>query len=278
VTEIGDSNTGLTVEVDGGTPFVLTWAAATNVGRKRAANEDSFVAKFPIFAVADGMGGHSAGDVASAAVVTRLGEIATGSFIETAAVERALQLATDDITLVGETEFGIGTTVTGVALTMHEGEAYFAVFNIGDSRVYLLDHNELSQLTVDHSVVQELVDAGQLTREEAELHPDSNIITRAVGFGVVPSADLWLLPSRPGLRLLVCSDGLTKEVSDDRIRLHLAAGLTPVETGNALIDAALAAGGRDNITTIVVDVHEAIDRDELDGDVEDTAPRGRRVR
>jgi len=277
VTEIGDSNTGLTIEVAGRSPIVVAWAAASNVGRRRAANEDSFVAKPPIFAVADGMGGHSAGDVASAAVVTRLAEIATVPFLDTDNIDRALARATDDITLEGETEFGIGTTVTGAALTLHEGDAYFAVFNIGDSRVYLFDHNELSQVTVDHSVVQELVDAGQLTRDEAEHHPDSNIITRAVGFGVVPTADIWLLPARPGVRLLVCSDGLTKEVSDERIRLHLAAGLTPVETGGALIDAALAAGGRDNITTIIVDVHEAVPGTGLESGVEDTAPRGRRV-
>ena len=277
MTEIGDSNTGLTIEVAGRSPIVDAWAAASNVGRRRAANEDSFVAKPPIFAVADGMGGHSAGDVASAAVVTRLAEIATVPFLDTENIDRALARATDDITLEGETEFGIGTTVTGAALTLHDGDAYFAVFNIGDSRVYLFDHNELSQVTVDHSVVQELVDAGQLTRDEAEHHPDSNIITRAVGFGVVPTADIWLLPARPGVRLLVCSDGLTKEVSDERIRLHLAAGLTPVETGGALIDAALAAGGRDNITTIIVDVHEAVPGTGLESGVEDTAPRGRRV-
>ena len=277
MTEIGDSNTGLTIEVPGGSPIVVAWAAGSNVGRRRAANEDSFVAKPPIFAVADGMGGHSAGDVASAAVVTRLAELATTPFLDPLEIDHALQRATDDITLEGETEFGIGTTVTGAALTMHEGEAYFAIFNIGDSRVYLFEHNELSQITVDHSVVQELVDAGQLTRDEAEHHPDSNIITRAVGFGVAPSVDIWLVPARPGLRLLVCSDGLTKEVSDERLRLHLAAGLTPVETGGALIDAALAAGGRDNITTIIVDVHEAVASDGLESGVEDTAPRGRRL-
>ena len=277
MTEIGDSNTGLTIEVPGGSPIVVAWAAGSNVGRRRAANEDSFVAKPPIFAVADGMGGHSAGDVASAAVVTRLAELATTPFLDPLEIDHALQRATDDITLEGETEFGIGTTVTGAALTIHEGEAYFAVFNIGDSRVYLFDQNELSQVTIDHSVVQELVDAGQLTRDEAEHHPDSNIITRAVGFGVAPSTDIWLIPARPGLRLLVCSDGLTKEVSDERIRLHLAAGLTPVETSSALIDAALAAGGRDNITTIVVDVLEVVSGDELEGGIEDTAPRSRRL-
>mgnify|MGYP002652395700 CR=1 FL=1 len=109
------------------------------------------------------------------------------------------------------------------------------------------------------------------TRAEAEHHPDSNIITRAVGFNAKPYADFWMLPARTGLRLLICSDGLTKEVTDDRIRLHLAAGLTPVETAGALLDAALAAGGRDNVTAIVVDV---LDAPEI-ADIEDTAPRSR---
>ena len=98
---------------------------------------------------------------------------------------------------------------------------------------------------------------------------DSNIITRAVGFNAKPNADFWMLPARTGLRLLLCSDGLTKEVSDDRIRLHMAAGLNPVETAGALIDAALASGGRDNVTAIVVDV---LDAPEI-LDLEDTAPR-----
>jgi serine/threonine protein phosphatase PrpC len=217
VTEIGDNSTPVTVQVADGTGRELAWAAATHVGRRRAANEDSFVAKFPIFAVADGMGGHSAGDVASAAVVTRLAEIAGNGFIEPGDIEEALQRATDDITLVGETEFGIGTTVTGLALTEYEGEPHFAIFNIGDSRVYRFDQDGLSQITVDHSVVQELVDAGRLSKDQAEQHPDSNIITRAVGFGVAPSVDLWLLPVRAGTRFLLCSDGLTKELSDEKI-------------------------------------------------------------
>jgi serine/threonine protein phosphatase PrpC len=255
VTEIGDNRTGVTIQVTDGAPSELVWAAATHVGRRRAANEDSFVAKFPVFAVADGMGGHSAGDVASTAVVTRLAEIVDSGFIKPSDIEQALQRATDDITLVGETELGIGTTVTGVALTTHEGAPHFVIFNIGDSRVYRFEHDGLSQITVDHSVVQELVDAGRLSKDQAEQHPDSNIITRAVGFGVVPSVDLWLLPVREGMRFLLCSDGLTKELTDEKIHRHLGAGLNPIDTADALIDAALEAGGRDNITTIIIDVH-----------------------
>ncbi len=273
MTAIGGSNPGLSIPFPArdDASVTIAWGAATDTGRRRAANEDSFVATAPLFAVADGMGGHSAGDLASAAVVERLSEVVTGGFLAPRSIERALEAATDDISeIAADSELGVGTTVTGAALTTQGGEAYFAVFNIGDSRVYSFERNELTQVTIDHSVVQELVDAGTLTRDEAEHHPDSNIITRAVGFNARPIADFWMLPVRPGLRLLICSDGLTKEVSDERIRLHLAAGLNPAETSAALIDAALAAGGRDNITTIVVDVIAAPEPAEPD---EDTAPR-----
>ncbi len=275
MTEIGSSNAGLTVAIPGrpDATVTLAWAAVTDTGRRRAANEDSFVAKSPLFAVADGMGGHSAGDLASAAVVERLAEIVSSDFMAPRTVERALERATADITSIsGDSELGVGTTVTGAVMTLQDDDPYFAVFNIGDSRVYAFEGNELVQVTVDHSVVQEMVESGALTRAEAEHHPDSNIITRAVGFNAQPFADFWMLPARTGLRLLVCSDGLTKEVTDDRLRLHLAAGLSPEETAGALVDAALAAGGRDNVTAIVVDV---LDAPAL-VDIEDTAPRHRR--
>jgi protein phosphatase len=251
----------------------LAWGAATDTGRKRAANEDSYLAASPIFAVADGMGGHSAGDLASAAVVGRLSELVSGDFAVQGDIERALTSATRDISLVAhDRALGMGTTVTGAALVLQNDEPFFAVFNVGDSRVYSFERNELAQVTVDHSVVQELVDAGVLTRDEAEHHPDSNIITRAVGFNATPVPDFWMLPLRSGLRLLVCSDGLTKELSDDRIRLHMAAALSAAETASALVDAALASGGRDNVTTIVIDVLEAPET----ADVSDTAPRAMR--
>ena len=274
MTEIGSTNPGLTVALPGrpGVSITIAWAAVTDTGHRRLANEDSFVAKSPLFAVADGMGGHSAGDLASAAVVERLAEIVDADFLAPRTIERALERATADIsTIAGDSELGVGTTVTGAAMTLQDDEAYFAVFNIGDSRVYAFERNELVQVTVDHSVVQELVESGALTRDEAEHHPDSNIITRAVGFNAKPFADFWMVPMRTGLRLLVCSDGLTKEVTDDRLRLHLAAALTPEETAAALVDAALAAGGRDNVTAIVVDVLDAPDI----LDIEDTAPRHR---
>ncbi len=275
MTEIGTGNPDYTISMPGreGAVVRLAWSASTDVGKRRSANEDSYVARSPLFAVADGMGGHSAGDLASAAVVERLAEILTGDFLTPQHITTALERATADITEISaDSVLGVGTTVTGIALTLQDATPYFAVFNIGDSRVYCLDHNGLFQITVDHSVVQELVEAGAITKAEAEHHPDSNVITRAVGFSVTPVPDVWMVELSAGLRFLVCSDGLTKEVSDESIRMHLAAGLTPEATSGALIDAALASGGRDNVTAVIVDVLEVPET----GDIEDTQPRGKR--
>ncbi len=274
MTEIGDRDAERRVLLPGRPDVTLrlSWAAATDTGRRRQQNEDSFIAQPPVFAVADGMGGHAAGDIASGAVVSRLGEISRSDFTEPDSIDASLRAATDDIErLAGDLPMGVGTTVTGAALTVHAGEPYFAIFNIGDSRTYLYDQGDLTRVTVDHSVVQELVDAGLISEQEAEHHPDSNVITRAVGFNAEPQPDYWMLPIRPSLRLLVCSDGLTKEVSDDRIARYLASGLDAVDTAHALIDAALAAGGRDNVTAVIVDVIEYAGEAELD----DTIPRGR---
>ncbi len=235
----------------------LSWHGVTHTGYRRAANEDSYLADVPVFAVADGMGGHSHGDRASDAVVRRLQAAVDGEFITPEAIVEALNLATWDIHQLDEADHGIGTTVTGVALSLADGHPVLTSFNVGDSRVYRFSGNDLVQVTTDHSMVQEMVDSGQLSAEQAEQHPDSNVITRAVGFSVEPEVDVRVLALEAGMRLLICSDGLTKEVPLERLRLHLAARLSARETANALVDAALAQGGRDNITVIVVDVVRA---------------------
>ena len=251
----------------------LSWGAATDIGRKRDHNEDSFLAESPLFVVADGMGGHAAGDVASAAVVTRLSEAISADFAEPRSIIDALRAATADITLADDAdEVGVGTTVTGSALTLRDGDPYWAVFNIGDSRVYRFGDDELRQITTDHSVVQELVDAGLLAQEDAEFHPDSNVITRAVGFNVEPFADFWMLPVHVGHRLLICSDGLTREVDHPALRGVLAAGMPAPETADALVAAALEGGGRDNITAIVLDVTGA--PEETPFELDNTIPKG----
>jgi protein phosphatase len=271
VTEIGESTTDFVLAIPGkaGKKIRLNWAAVTDVGRKRKANEDSYIAKAPMFAVADGMGGHLAGDKASEAVVNRLSAI-RGDFIEPKAIERALHKATEDIEVVSAgSTIGVGTTVTGAALTLQDGHPYFVIFNIGDSRVYRFERNEFVQVTVDHSLVQQLLELGEITPEQVFNHPEGNVITRAVGFNSRPIPDYWMLPLVKGLRIILCSDGLTGEMRDERIRLHVAAGLSVAETASALVDAALAEGARDNVTVVIVEVVESPDEEVY----ENTAPR-----
>lgn len=262
MTQIGQSTTGLTVALPSAHSAVsLTWAMLTDVGLRRQVNEDSLLAISPIFAVADGMGGHSAGDVASAAVVRRLGayaqELETDQslVLEPARMNAALNKAVDDMASgEGVTDQGTGTTVTGAALTVVGGAPHWLIFNIGDSRVYRLFGGMLEQLTVDHSVVQELVDAGHITREEAEVHPQGNVITRAVGFHDAPVPDYRVIPVEVGSRIVVCSDGLTKELTTHGIRHFLLSQPSAADAASALVEAALDNGGRDNVTVIVLDV------------------------
>ena len=241
---------------DAGLEVELSWHGVTDVGLRRESNQDSYVALPPVFAVADGMGGHAAGEIASAAVVRRLAEFDGRSSVSHAEFEAALEDAIEDIELnVGETELGTGTTVTGLILGSDIAEPSWTVFNIGDSRVYQLYKGALSQLTVDHSVVQHLVDTGQITPEEAEVHPHAKVITRAVGLGEDPVADYSRLALIPGQRLLVCSDGLTKELTDHGIKHYLSESQTAREAAENLVAAALGNLGRDNVTVLVIDVH-----------------------
>lgn len=239
----------------------LSWHALSDVGRRRETNQDSFVVVPPVFAVADGMGGHSAGEVASAAVVRRLAELGGMGAVSEADICSALVDAVEDIELdAGETDLGAGTTVTGVTLGACAEEPTWTVFNIGDSRVYQYFKGALSQITVDHSVVQHLLDTGAISEDEAELHPHANVITRAVGFNEPPSPDFTALAVIPGQRLLICSDGLTKELTDIGIQHFLARAETPEDAARQLVQQALDNAGRDNVTVVVIDVHAVGDR------------------
>lgn len=256
MTQLGRNSTTFTVDLpQANTTVTLAWAMLTDTGHRREVNEDSVLADPPVFAVADGMGGHSAGDVASGAVVTRLADLAGGTVTDAEALNRALSQAVVDMAHgIGVTDQGTGTTVTGVGLGLVSGAIQWIVFNIGDSRVYQLTSGVLEQVTVDHSVVQELVDAGRITREEADVHPHGNVITRAVGFHEPPVPDYRVLPLQAGMRILVCSDGLTKELTAYGIRHFLLSMPKAEDAVHALVDAALENGGRDNVTAIVLDV------------------------
>lgn len=252
MTAIGVNSTGVIVkDPASGALVTLSWAAATEVGNHRAANEDSYSVGSPVFAVADGMGGHSAGEVASDAVVRHLADLEAPGFATLDALEKALQKSVEDLReTLTEDQRGAGTTVTGVALV----QLQWAAFNIGDSRVYALINDDFSQVTVDHSVVQQLVDAGQITREEADYHPHANVITRAVGIAEEPIPDYVSLPVVAGMRLLLCSDGLTKELTDVGIEHFMRTAATASDAVEGLMKAALANSGRDNVTIVIIDV------------------------
>jgi len=202
---------------------------ASDRGLRRELNEDSLIAADPLFAVADGMGGHEAGEVASSICVRTLGDsrIVGEHLPEVPAAEVEELLAKADRQIREATGGRAGTTLTGAVLVQEESQPYWLVFNVGDSRTYRLSRGVLEQITVDHSEVQELVDLGQITPDEALVHPRRHVVTRALGTGNDTNADFWLIPVEPGDRLLVCSDGLTGEVSDGHIFQILSAVSDP---------------------------------------------------
>lgn len=233
----------------------LAIAAVTDPGLRRPVNEDSLLAESPVFLVADGMGGHEAGDRASAAVVAAFRSRVTGrDWADPAEVREALLAAAAAVdVLAAETERGAGSTVTGLVLIEHEGTPHWLVFNVGDSRVYRQMGSEFTQITTDHSLGQELIERGELRREDLATFPSRNVITRAIG-APDSMADSWLMPVVTGERILVCSDGLHSEVDDEGIRAGLSMNGPPASAASALLERAKAHGGRDNITLIVLDV------------------------
>lgn len=258
MTFLGENATRATLTVAGANDqtIELSWFALTDVGKRRETNQDSFVTVPPVFAVADGMGGHSLGEVASGAVVRSISSRAKAGSVTREDINAALSDAVDTIELdAAETELGAGTTVTGVFLTSHDDAPVWDCFNIGDSRVYQWFKGALTQITTDHSVVQHLIDTGQITEEEAEFHPHANVITRAVGFNDEPVPDFSSFAVVPGQRILVCSDGLTKEITSRGIEYFLGESATAEVAAQTLVSQSLDNAGRDNVTVIVIDVH-----------------------
>lgn len=236
------------------TPLSLSVGAQTDTGRRRAVNEDSFLAEYPVFVVADGMGGHDAGDLASAAVVDAFRPLLGQEDLPPEAVTAAVARAHAAVARIADaTSRGAGSTLTGLVAVRQNDNRLWLVVNIGDSRVYRLIGNTLQQVTVDHSVAQEMVDAGTLQRDQMSAYKGRNVITRAVG-DPASEADYWLIPMVTGERLLVCSDGLSGELADEALRAGLALGGGTAQTANALVAQAVERGGRDNITAVVVDV------------------------
>ena len=234
----------------------LAVGAATDPGLRRAVNEDSLLARSPGFVVADGMGGHDAGDLASATVVAAFRDhLPESGFADVSHVRDALREADARVgALSAGTLRGAGSTVAAAILVRHDDAPHWLVVNVGDSRVYRFAHGRLEQLTVDHSL-------------------GGHVITRAIG-AADSLADSWMLPVVAGERLLVCSDGVHSEVDDDVIRAVLEGAPDPEDAAHALVDEAKRRGGRDNITALVVDV-VASPATTLVDDLDDTLPARR---
>ena len=259
----------------------LSWGAYTHTGMVRAANEDSHVAEAMVQAVADGMGGHAAGEVASAiAAATLRDRLAKGvqsvdlmvaAVVEAnAAIFQAAHSSSD--------QRGMGTTVVALAALLSDsGPTRLVLANVGDSRAYVQRNGSLIRLSVDHSYVQELVNTGHISELEARTHPRRNIVTRALGIEPTVKVDTWVLPLVQGDRYVLCSDGLVDEVDDDQISRILGLARHPQAAAESLVQAANANGGHDNTTVVVIDVLDGepapADGEELATQWSDEPPR-----
>lgn len=232
-------------------------AAISHTGKVRSNNQDSGYAGSNLFVVADGMGGHAGGDVASSLAIERLRDL-DDSFSSTSEAERALRDAIAEtaqhlIDTVGvKPELaGMGTTVSALLMV----DDYAVIAHIGDSRIYLYRDGALTQITTDHTFVQRLVDSGRITPEEARYHPRRSVLMRVLGdMDPDPEVDTFIMPTQPGDRWLLCSDGLSGVVDDPHTAKALGLGLAPGRTADALLKQALDGGAPDNVTIVLVDV------------------------
>lgn len=252
---------------DAGTTTQLMWGARSDVGCVRSHNEDSYLVQSPLFCVCDGMGGHAAGEVASSIAVETIAKTAphTADPALLGAAIEAANAAVIEAALNGLGKPGMGCTATAAYI---EGNT-IAIAHVGDSRAYLLHEGTLIRVTRDHSYVEELVDAGEITADEARVHPNRSVITRALGSDPAMYADHFSLNIEEGDRLILCSDGLSSMIPDGEIENIATQSSTAQICTDNLVDAALAAGGSDNCTVVVVDVVD-------DGKLREISKRRRR--
>ncbi len=233
--------------VHSGTMF----GSRTDIGCVREHNEDSLVVAPPLYAVADGMGGHAAGEVASEVAVRSLAENAP-STVDSEGLGNAVMTANYAVINAAQEKGrnGMGTTMTAALLERDK----LAIAQVGDSRAYLLHQGTLQQITRDHSLMADMIEAGEITPEEARVHPQRSVITRALGSDPDMQPDLYEINVSAGDRLLLCSDGLTTMLEDNEIEKILIRTRDPQRCASILVNEAIAAGGHDNVTVIVVDV------------------------
>jgi protein phosphatase len=230
--------------------------AKTDTGRQRRENEDCAFARAPVFVVADGMGGAQAGEVAARIAVDAFAHGLPDSGSPEERLASRVQEANQQIweqSRARREQAGMGTTLTAAYLDDSE----LAIAHVGDSRAYLFRDGSLRRLTQDHSLVDELVRRGKLTEEQAAEHPQRSIITRALGAEPTVEVDTWTYPVRPGDVLLLCSDGLTSMVPEERVEEILRGSMDLKVAAEQLIGEANAAGGRDNITVVLSRIEDA---------------------
>jgi protein phosphatase len=260
------------------TAVELHSGAATDVGRVRETNEDAYLISPPLFVVADGMGGHEGGDVASAIVVEEFGQLAertdydarTGAAVVAERL-RACERRIEEYAAGRRRDRRTrppGTTVVVALLVEEGGEPAWLLANLGDSRIYKVHDGELDQVSVDHSLVQELLDAGTIAEDEVARHPERHVITRALGGPGHDDPDYFLLPVTGAERLLLCTDGVSGLIDDQQIGAILTTTQDPREAATKVVSAALEAGGDDNATAVVVDVVGLVPDREYDSERE----------
>lgn len=230
----------------------ISFGSRTDIGYVRDHNEDSLIIIPPLFAVADGMGGHEAGEIASEITVSTLAELAP-SHLDAEGLTAAVEAANYNVMKAprqGIGRDGMGTTLTAAML---EGERLL-IAQVGDSRAYLLHKGHLQQITRDHSLMADLIEAGQITPEEARVHPNRSVITRAIGSDIHMRPDIYELNVDAGDRILLCSDGLSSMISNNAIESIMRRQSDAQHCADELVTAALENGGADNVTVVVADV------------------------
>lgn len=243
--------------------ITIRCGASTDVGLVRQANEDAWHASPPVFVVADGMGGHQGGDVASGCVVDAFRALRVprsvtpqeGAHLVGAALagaQDAIRRYSQTQQLGGDSAWYAGSTAVAALLVEATAGPAWLVANVGDSRGYSLSAHGLVQVTVDHSLVQELLDSGAIAPEEVATHPERNVVTRALGGPTLVEADFFLVPLADCERLLLCTDGVSGLIDAQQITDLLADAADPQAAADALVGAALAAGGHDNATALVL--------------------------
>lgn len=230
----------------------ISFGSRTDIGYVRDHNEDSLIIIPPLFAVADGMGGHEAGEIASEITVNTLAELAP-SHLDAEGLTAAVEAANYNVMKAprqGIGRDGMGTTLTAAML---EGERLL-IAQVGDSRAYLLHKGHLQQITRDHSLMADFIEAGQITPEEARVHPNRSVITRAIGSDIHMRPDIYELNVDAGDRILLCSDGLSSMISNNAIESIMRRQSDAQHCAEELVTAALENGGADNVTVVVADV------------------------